>query len=71
MGKNWKMVTGSIIFGVGGVFTAFSGKCPITELQFWLELLGQILMAIGGPLAAIGMAKKLDRNTEAVQALKK
>ena len=67
----WKTVTGSIVFGIGGVLTAFAGKCPITELQFWLELLGQILMAVGGPLAAIGLGSKMERNTEAVQALKK
>ena len=67
--KSWKTNCGAIMFAIGGVLTAFSGKCPITEAQFWMELVGQILMATGGALGAIGIGAKIDRGTKALRRL--
>ena len=59
--KSWKTNTGAIMFAIGGVLVAFAGKCPVEGAQFWMELSGQILMAVGGALGAVGLGSKLER----------
>jgi hypothetical protein len=67
----WKTNTGAIMFAIGGVLVAFAGKCPIENAPYWMELAGQILMALGGGLGAVGIGSKLDANTAAVQQVNK
>ena len=69
--KGWKTNTGAIMFAVGGVLTALYSECPITEAQYWIKLAGQILMAVGGGLGAVGIGSKLDQNTAAVNQVGK
>ena len=67
----WKTNTGAVMFAVGGVLAAFGSKCPVAEAQYWIELAGQILMAVGGGLGAVGIGSKLDANTAAVNQVGK
>ena len=64
--KGWKTISGISIATIGAALIAGAKVCPMPELGEWLNFLGEILVVLGGGTAALGLAHKMEKNTEAV-----
>lgn len=64
--KGWKTISGISLATVGAALIAGAKVCPHPEMGEWLNFCGEILLVLGGGTAALGIAHKMEKNTEAV-----
>lgn len=64
----WKTNTGASMIAVGGVLVSMADGCPISDLVYWIRLVGSAMVALGGALAAYGIGDKIDRGNLAAKA---
>lgn len=59
--SGWKTKTGSALFGIGGVLVASAGSCPVTEWSWWIDVIGKVMMSLGGALGMYGVGHKIEK----------
>lgn len=62
MPKNWKTITGSILFGLGSACKAAAYFMP--DYAAGLNAIGDLLIAAGGSLGGIGLRLAIEKNKQ-------
>jgi hypothetical protein len=61
----YKTNTGAVLVAIGGVLVSMAEGCPISDLIYWIQMAGSLMVAIGGALAVYGIGDKIDRGNVA------
>lgn len=60
----WKTKTGAAIYVLGALLKAMGPGCPMPDLAPWFAWLGGIVEALGGALAVVGIAHKIEKGQQ-------
>jgi len=62
--KGWATKTGVVIFAIGGALLASCEMCPVDTGIGWLKFIGTLLTSLGGAMAGLGIARKVERSND-------